>query len=1170
MTCTACGADVRAGAKFCSECGAATAQVCPGCGSSVGASDKFCAECGTQLGEGVPRPAPTASTRPSPPSGEPQERRFVTALFIDLVGFTPLTESRDSEEVRGMLTRYFDRAREIVDRFGGVIDKYIGDAVMAVWGAKVSHEDDAERAVRAALELVDAVQELGRVEGMDELRARAGVLSGEAAVGGDGNATTGLIIGDTVNTASRLQSAALPGTVLVGRATRELAGRAIEFEPGGALELKGKSEPVETWRALRVVGGAGGSRRADGLVPPFVGRGDELRLLKDNVHAVERDRRIRLVSIVGQGGIGKSRLIDEFWNYLDGLTQTTYWHHGRSPAYGDGLAFWALGEMVRQRAGITEGDDEHRTRTRLRTMLAEYVPDADDRAWMEPRLEGLLGVKDAPAGDRAELFAAWRMLFHRLAERSPVVMAFEDLHWADDGVLDFIEEMISLGTEVPILLVSLARPELLDRRPGWGSGRTNTTSVHLAPLAASTMAELVTGVVADAPGPLIDRLVERSAGVPLYAVELLRMLAARELIVPTGEGHYAMAGDVSNLEIPDSLHGLVGSRIDQFEAAQRALIADAAIVGQSFTIEGLAALRGQTVVQLAEELEPLVRREILSVNRDPRSPERGQYRFVQSIIREVAHQRISRAERLERHLRVAEYFESLDDPELAGVAASHYLDALEAAPSGAEAGAVSSRAVASLLAAADRADMLQSHAQVVRLCRRGIDLTDDAAQRGELLIRAARAAHAGLDVDAERLAREALEAFAEVGDGPGRVRAAAVLAKHLDDIGRSNEAWPPLLEALEGSPGETAEHAAAMAELARAYMLDRQDEVGADWCDRALAVAEPLDLVPTIAEAWTTKGAALSNSYRIREATVLLEAALELARDHQLTGTKRRVMQNLSFVSSGDNPLTDPRFDLERLDDARRLGNPRLLAEALIAYAGVQFNLLDTAGCDATLSEIDPSSLSQELRLEFEDLGSYRRMMAGHAAEEVEVRRRRRSQRGTGDSQTVLGDAVSEGIDLYLLGEFRAAFDTFIGIGHHSPGGPDLSWSLVSALPLDDPERFSAILEKSRERPFRGRNVDLVRRAAEGAAAALDGRVSDAAQLFEQACDLCDQVWGPLYGSMIKVGAARLLGLDHPLGRRYAREAYDAWVPPGLTTLVDLHSEHLLAPSEGEAQEETA
>lgn len=1089
----------------------------------------------------------------------------MTALFIDIVGFTPLTEARDSEEVRTMLTRYFDRAREIVDRFGGVIDKYIGDAIMAVWGAKVAHEDDAERAVRAALELVDAVAELGHTENLPDLRARAGVLSGEAAVGGDGNTGTGLIIGDSVNVAARLQSAAAPGTVLVGRATRGLAAKAIEFEPAGDIELKGKSEPVEAWRAVRVVGGHQGARRAEGLVPPFVGRADELRLLKDNLHAADRDGRIRLVSIVGQAGIGKSRLMDEFWNYVDGLTQSVYWHHGRSPAYGNELSFWALAEMVRQRAGIAEGDDDHRTRTRLRTMLTEYIADPDDRAWMEPRLEGLLGLTDLPSTDRTELFAAWRMLFLRISERGPVVMSFEDLHWADDGVLDFIDELVSIGVDAPVLVVSLARPEILDRRPGWGSGPTNSFSLHLAPLAPATMSELVRGVVPDAPQGLVARLVERAGGVPLYAVELLRMLAARDLIEPVDDGRYRTTGDVDDVDIPDSLHGLVGSRIDQFDPASRSLIADAAILGQSFTLGGLQALRDQPLEELTAALEPLVRREVLSVNRDPRSPERGQYRFVQSIIREVAHQRISRLDRFDRHVRVADYFASLDEPELAGIVASHYLDAIEVASSAEHAAQVRSRAVEALISAADRADAMRSHAQVVSLCRRGIELTDDPGERGELLIRAARAAHAGLDEDAESIARQALEAFTEAGDGLGRVRASTVLAKHLDDIGRSNEAWPSLVDALESVPGDTADHAVAMAELARAYMLDRRDDEGLAWCDRALSIAERLDLVPTIAEAWITKGATLSTAYRTREAVVLLEAGMELAGVHQLSATRRRAMANLAFVTATDS-IIDDRPDVERLEEARRLAHPRLLAEALLNRASNLQSILDLDGCQALLDEIDPATLSPELRWQYDGIVGFGRMLSGHAAEEAAATELRWQEQGEADRQTELARALDRATHAYVLGRPGDAFRIAIDLDHHAPGCFDLSWALVSALCLDHPAAYTQILEKLEDRPFRGRVIDLIRAGAEGGVAAHEGRVTEAAEMFERSAELADGSWGPLYGSMLKVGAARLLGLDHPVGRRLSQEAYDAWAPKGLTTLLELHREYLLDPGAAEAE----
>ncbi len=308
-----------------------------------------------------------------------------------------------------MLSHYFDLASEVVGRYGGTIEKFIGDAVMAVWGVPQAHEDDAERAVLAGLELVDAVTVLG-----EGIQARAGVMTGEAAAT-LGAQNQGMVAGDLVNTAARLQSVAAPGTVLVGERTRDAAGSAIRFEAAGPQTLKGKDAPVAAWRALRAVGDSRGAPAADALEAPFVGRADELRLLKETYHATGRERRARLVSLVGQAGIGKSRLAWELETYLDGLVETVRWHRGRSPAYGEGVTFWALGEMVRRRAGLTEGDDEPTTRAAVARMVEEHVPDEAERRWIEPRLLVLLGLAEAPSGGREELFAAWRTFFERLA-----------------------------------------------------------------------------------------------------------------------------------------------------------------------------------------------------------------------------------------------------------------------------------------------------------------------------------------------------------------------------------------------------------------------------------------------------------------------------------------------------------------------------------------------------------------------------------------------------------------------------------------------------------------------------------------------------------------------------------------------------------------------------------
>ena len=419
MHCPSCGTVNESSNKFCAECGARLTVTCPGCGLANGPTVKFCPECGTSLA-GAPNGPATAAPGPlgsSPAAGRQEqaaERRLVSVLFADLVGFTSLSESRDPEAVRELLTRYFEVAREVIERYGGVVEKFIGDAVMAVWGAPVAHEDDAERAVRAGLELVDAVRALGEGVGHAGLSARAGVTTGEAAVtlGAQGQ---GMVAGDIVNTASRLQAIAAPSTVVVGEATYRAANRGIAFEQIGDQALKGKAFGVPAWRALRVVAQRGGAGRAQQLEAPFVGRDDEFRLLKELLHATSREGRARLVSIMGQAGIGKSRLAWEFLKYIDGLVEDVYWHEGRSLAYGQGISYWALGEMVRSRARILEADDSATSRTKLEAAVAEYVPDPADRRWVEPRLAALLGLDEAPAGQREELFAAWRTFFERIA-----------------------------------------------------------------------------------------------------------------------------------------------------------------------------------------------------------------------------------------------------------------------------------------------------------------------------------------------------------------------------------------------------------------------------------------------------------------------------------------------------------------------------------------------------------------------------------------------------------------------------------------------------------------------------------------------------------------------------------------------------------------------------------
>ncbi|HEY2202305.1 MAG TPA: adenylate/guanylate cyclase domain-containing protein, partial [Solirubrobacteraceae bacterium] len=573
---------------------------------------------------------------------------MVSVLFADLVGFTTLSESRDPEDVRELLSRYFDTCRRLVGLYDGVVEKFIGDAVMAVWGTPVATEDDAERAVRTALDLVAAVQALGQEAGVDGLRARAGVLTGEAAVN-LAAVGEGMVAGELVNTASRVQSVAEPGSVFVGEATRRANEGTVVFEPAGSFELKGKTGETPLWRALRVVSGRAGSLRSEGLEAPFVGRDRELRQIKDLFHVCAEEERAQLVSVTGIAGIGKSRLAWEFYKYFDGIAQTVYWHRGRCLAYGEGVTYWALADMVRMRCRIAEDDPQDEALRKLQAALEEHLLDPEERRFVEPRLTQLLALGESASHERQDLFAAWRLFFERLADTYPTVLAFEDMQWADSSLLDFVEYLLEWSRDKPLYVVTLARPELLEKRPTWGAGHRNFASLYLEPLSQQAMQDLLVGLVPGLPPALRDQILARAEGVPLYAVETVRMLLDRGLLVPDGSS-YRVVGEVGSLEVPETLHALIAARLDGLSAEERRVLGDAAVLGKTFTPQALAALSGLERERLEELLGGLVRREVLGLQSDPRSPEQGQYTFLQDLLRHVAYETLRKRDRRAKHL----------------------------------------------------------------------------------------------------------------------------------------------------------------------------------------------------------------------------------------------------------------------------------------------------------------------------------------------------------------------------------------------------------------------------------------------------------------------------------------------------------------------------------------
>ncbi len=1109
MTCPSCGTANPTGARFCVECGTRLASGCPNCGSTTNPDGaRFCATCGTRLTAGdIPAaagvPVRPASDRPSGSTGRDAqtERRVVTVLFADLEGFTTRSEDADPEQVREFLATYFALAREVIERYGGIVEKFIGDAVMALWGAPIAREDDPERAVRAAMELVDSVRRL-EAPGGSAAALRAGVLTGEAAVtiGADGQ---GMVAGDLVNTASRLQSVAPAGEVLVGETTVRASDRSIFFEPVGDQVLKGKTTPVPAWRAVRVVAERGGLGRTEGIEAPFVGRDDELRLLKDVLHATGRERRVRLVSVTGQAGVGKSRLAWEFLKYIDGVLEPIYWHQGRSPAFGEGVTFWALGEMVRRRAHLAESDDEAVTRERISATLDEYVPEETERRRLEPVLLSLLGSGEAPPGGREELFAGLRTFFERISILGTTVLVFEDLQWADAGVLDFIDNLVEWSIGYPILVVTLARPELLDRRPDWGAGRRDFVALALGPLAEPTMRQLLAGLVPDLPERTVASILARADGIPLYAVEMVRMLAADGRLEETG-GAYRVVGDLGDVRVPESLQSLIASRLDALEPVDRALLQDGAVLGQTFSVAALAAMTGEDPAALEARLRALVRREVLQLDTDPRSPERGQFGFTQALVRDVAYATLAKRDRRQKHLAAARYYETLEDDEVAGVLATHYVDAWEAAPDGPEGEAVAAQARIALRGAAERASALGSHAQAVALLTRARSVTTDEREDTELLERISGEERSmGRYESAIAHLTDAVSRYRAAGDRTGTIRTTARLGRAYATSGRTDDILPMMIAAAEEFEASTADADPALVELLATLAVvtytPSDPTTWLFWTDLALADAERLGLVEIVADLLVTKGGRLSYTGRWREGTALLEAGRRLAMANGLYVVATRAATNAVGAYTESDPATGLAVGREGVELARRYG---LVAYHIVTLANTIEASLPTGDWEWSVEElaaVRPESLEEADLLSYLVARVELDAIAGLSVAELEARLRDVAGRQDvmAKSAAVLGQAWVA----FAEGRYRDAIAAGRNAGTIAPlnEAAGLVVAMHAAGLLGDLVAASGVRDQLVRLGARGPMNDIIVLEAGSVVDAMDGRWPEAVRGFTEA-----------------------------------------------------------------------
>jgi class 3 adenylate cyclase len=746
-------------------------RLCPACGRACSGDFLFCPGCGAQLDAGGGRPE----------GGLPEERKTVTLLFCDIVGFTAMSEACDPEDVDGVLREYSARARRAIEAHGGIVEKFIGDAAVGVFGVPAAHEDDAERAVRAALRILETLKGMERPDGTP-LQARCGVNTGEvlARLDVDPASGSGFLSGDAVNTAARLQAAAPPEGVAAGELTYELTRRAIVYDELPRIAAKGKAEPVRAWRAVRAVSRTG-LRTAGESAARMVGRDEELRLLLDEFDAAAGSRRSRGVLLVGEPGAGKSRLVLELAAALEARPDLVTWRVGRCLPYGDGVSLAALAELVKAQAGVSDSDDAATAEAKLAALGTAMTCDP----WVVQRLRPLLGLP-APEASQEESFAAWTVFLTSLAGDHAAVVVVEDLHWADPVTLDLLEHVVSEERAVPLLLVATTRQELDERRQGSLSARMR--EVRLSPLAEADAGALVTALLGGRASPAVAEAIAAGVGGnPLFAEEYVRHVLEGDGPVPDG------ASQDLTLRSPGSVQAVIAARLDALPAGHKAVLMRASVLGETFWDGGVTALCGASVDEVAAVLETLAERRLVRPATTSSLAGEREYVFWHALTRDVAYGQLTRAARARAHAAAASWVEARtagSPEELAEVVAHHYTAALDLARATRDADLTASLrtpALRSLRLAGARARRLDLVA-AERNFRAALELAEPASlERYLVLSDLAAVAQTDTVPELEALAREAYEGLRRLGAYPEATRAVVPLTRALAAQGRLAE-----------------------------------------------------------------------------------------------------------------------------------------------------------------------------------------------------------------------------------------------------------------------------------------------------------------------------------------------------------------------------------------------
>jgi class 3 adenylate cyclase/tetratricopeptide (TPR) repeat protein len=805
---------------------------CPSCGHENPVGQRFCGECATPLG--------------APTRGVAEERKVITSLFCDLIGFTATSESADPEDIDRMLSAYAAMARAQIEAHGGVVEKFIGDAIVGIFGVPAAHEDDPERAVRAGLRIAEDAKDLEALGGAP-LRLRVGINTGEALVRFGITPSSGerFLAGDAINTSSRLQSVAPEMGVAVGLATYEATVSVFEYAELEPATLKGKSEPVRVFhaKAARARFGTDLIRTHD---TPFIGREIDLALMKGIFDKAVAAESVQLVTVVGEPGLGKSRIVAELFAYADAKPGLITWRQGRCLPYGEGITFWALGEILKAHAGILESDAPGVAQTKLDAVL----PEGEEQAWFRQRLLPLLGIEASSTAEREELFTAWRRFLEHIAEQNPTVLVFEDLHWADEAMLAFLEHLMDRAEGVPLLVISTARPELFERHPDYAARMRNVNTISLSPLSPEETARLVssllktTVITAELQQPILDR----ADGNPLYAEEFVRLMKDKDLVVQKGSSWELREG--AEVPFPDSVKALIAARLDTLGPDAKALLADAAVIGKVFWVGAVAAMGERDLQGVTDALRELSRKELVRPARRSSIEGEAEHAFWHILTRDVAYAQLPRASRAARHVAAAAWIESkvperVED--LSDVLAYHYSTALElarAAGQTEQAAELEAPALRFLTLAGERALGLDTAAALTYL-ERGLALAPAGLPaRPAALARFGEAAlQAGRYAEAAKALEEAITSFRASGDLGAAARAMVTLGIVL--FRRGIPRWTELpaeavalLEPLPPGP----ELVGALTEMARAEALQGRSKEGVPSADRALALARELGL----------------------------------------------------------------------------------------------------------------------------------------------------------------------------------------------------------------------------------------------------------------------------------------------------------------------------------------